>query len=197
MNPITANAAAAAETPASGPPAPELSHNEQVAKDNAAKETARVAALSPTEREIEEIRRNPKFFAKNDPEQQRLVQRLKQLVTQQTTADEAREWSEAPLATKREFYDLAPPTLPAVIAEVYEENYGWAESELITMARNEGLQSAVVRDLRDEAVKLALQVDGRPLPDDVVDAALAKYDLTPGQRAAFKKLYRELEGGGS
>jgi hypothetical protein len=54
-----------------------------------------------------------------------------------------------------------------------------------------------VRGLRDAAVKLAMQVDGKPLADDVVDAALKRYDLTDAQRARMKKLYRELEGGGS
>jgi len=56
------------------------------------------------------------------------------------------------------------------------------------MSRNLGLNKNVVRGLRDDAVKLALSVNGAPLPDDVVDRALDKYKLNGKQREALKKL---------
>ena len=192
---IVTQAAAAAAAPPDGPLVVEMSYNEAKAAEAKATETARVAALSPAERRIEEIRRDPRFMDFNHPERAALMQEYKRMVTAQVTPDEVKAWEETALATKREFYDLAPPELPGPIAEVYEQEYGWAEADMITLSRNMGLPTATVRAVRDAGVRLAMQIDGAPLSDEVVDGALKRLDLTDLQRAEFKRLFRELEGG--
>jgi hypothetical protein len=57
-----------------------------------------------------------------------------------------------------------------------------------------GLTAATVRALRQDAVNLALQIDGKPLSDDVIDHALGRHKLTTAQRVAIKKLWRSVEG---
>ena len=68
---------------------------------------------------------------------------------------------------------------------------------VLTHGRNIGLPAATVRGLRDEAVRLAMTVDGALQADEVVDRALAKYDLTANQRQTFRRLWRQLEAGGT
>ena len=116
------------------------------------------------------------------------------MVTAQTTEEERDAWETAPLSEQRKFYDLAPPTMPASIDY---EPYSWAESELITLARVEGLPTATVRGLRDEGVRLGMLVDGRPLDDETVDAALWKFALTEAQMSRVKGIFRAVEGGGA
>ena len=152
------------------------------------------AAISAGEARRQEITRS--LITNRDlkpAEREALTRELKQNITRETTPDEAKAWGEASLGEQRKFFDLAPPTLPKTIAAEYDDNFGWAESELLTISRNEGLASEQVRGLRDEAVRLGLQIDGAPLPDEVVDKALKKYGLTDKQQATFKKLWRSVE----
>lgn len=56
----------------------------------------------------------------------------------------------------------------------------------------------LVRDLRDTAVELGMQVDGCPFDEATLDYALAKYStrLTAVQRIVAKNFWRRIEGGG-
>ena len=53
------------------------------------------------------------------------------------------------------------------------DGYEWAETEMITMARNEGLEARTVRGFRDSAVQLAREAAlfGKPVSDAVLDGA--------------------------
>ena len=110
--------------------------------------------------------------------------------------EEAQAWAVAPLSEQREAFGLKPTNMPGRFDKEYTESYGGWETDFITMSRNTGLPAATVRQLRQDAINLALQVDGKPLSDDVVDHALGKHRLTQAQRVAIKRLWRQVEGGG-
>ena len=72
----------------------------------------------------------------------------------------------------------------------YQENYGAWESDLITTARNTGLDSSQVRGLRDAAIALGQEVGyrGRPAADVEIKAVLDRYRISEAQRPALVKL---------
>ncbi len=74
-----------------------------------------------------------------------------------------------------------------------------AADETRPSPRAAGLPSDLVRALRDEGIRLGMQVDGKPLSDEVVDGALKKYTgrLTATQAKALKAYWRRIEGGGA
>jgi len=196
-DPVIAQAAAAAATPADGPPAPVdvfKAYAEQKAQETAAADKARYEKMSPAERHIETIRKHPAFFDFNDPRRDELMRNYRIALENAATPEEQAAAADVTLNEAREFYDVPPPTLPSNIE--YSEYEPW-ERDALVMFRQEGFDSKTARGLRDLGVKLALQVDGAPLADDVIDYELKKFtSLTSAQRTALKAYWRLIEGGG-
>jgi hypothetical protein len=119
--------------------------------------------------------------------------------TKQATPEEAEARAQAPLSEHREFYGMAPPDLPPTVLQAYEANFSGWENDLLLDARRHGLAADVTRGLRDDGIALAMQIDGKPLDEAVLDKALAKYGdrLTSSQRANLKAYWRQIEGGAS
>lgn len=82
---------------------------------------------------------------------------------------------------------------------VYEESFSDWERDFLVDARAAGLPPHLVRALRDEGIRLGMQVDGRPQSDEVVAGALRKFAgrLTATQVTALKAYWRRIEGGGA
>jgi hypothetical protein len=78
----------------------------------------------------------------------------------------------------------------------YEEYSDWERRALIAF-RREGFSTALATGLRDAGVRLAMMVDAAPLAEEVIDTELKKVPLTPVQKAALKRYWREIEGGGA
>ena len=79
-----------------------------IAKQDATRADA-TPKLSATERELAELRNNPKLYDKNDPEQPKLVQRLKQLIAASDTPAERAAIEGADLTDHRAVYGLQEP----------------------------------------------------------------------------------------
>ena len=81
----------------------------------------------------------------------------------------------------------------------YQENYGAWESDLITTARNTGLDGSQVRSLRDAAIALGQEVGyrGRPAAHDDLVAVFDRLKVPASARAYLVKLWRQIEGGGA
>jgi hypothetical protein len=103
------------------------------------------------------------------------------------------------LREHREAFGLEPPDLPPSVLAVYEESFSDWERDFLVDARAAGLPFELVRDLRDAGVRLGMQVDGKPLSDEVVDGALKRFEgrLTATQVKALKAYWRRIEGGGA
>ncbi len=124
---------------------------------------------------------------------------LRGLIASMATPEEQQAMEGATLQDHRAAYDLAPPDLPPSVLAIYESDFSAWESDFLLAARQHGLPSDLVRDLRDAGVRLGMQVDGKPLSDELVDGALKKYAgrLTATQIKALKAYWRRIEGGGA
>jgi hypothetical protein len=78
------------------------------------------------------------------------------------------------LREQREHFGLTSPTLPTpAMVEDYEGRFSGWESDFLVATREEGFSADLVRDLRDTAVRLGMQVDRKSPGDDALDRALA------------------------
>jgi len=188
MDPIIEAAKAAAASLASGPPAPEPSYNEQKKQEAATRETARVAALTPTERRREEITKDPKYLAGDKA----LVNEMKRLIASQekpeertaTTLDEARE----------EFNVKTPDLLRSQWAR---DNWNTEDERVfLDTAHQNGWAPDLVQSLVSDYAN-ATQGSMGVVTDAMVEAFNVKYKdkLTQAEREALVKWIKE--GGAS
>jgi hypothetical protein len=225
---VIQNAMAAAETPASGPPAADPTEGRRNAimaeadywadgpKTKSLRDEMRrlVNGEQPAARPSNEQQEVPagieaRLKLLNDPKntfgihasdpkvQAAAMVELRKLVAAQDTPEQAKAFDEAPLAQQREMYGLEPPTLAKPLLLDYEENFAGWESDLLVAAKADGLDARTVRELRDLGIELGMKVDGAPLPEEVLDDALARFGkrLNERQRAGLKSYWRRIEGG--
>jgi hypothetical protein len=184
-NDITANAMNAANTPANGAPEEREARRQAITRDlvggnlSATDRRARLDELrrlttddavlarqdrerteaeanrTPPERELADLKKNPKLYEKTDPDQPMLVARLRQLLAASETADERAARTNATPEERRAQYGVGDPSLPKPWLDQYNEAYIGHESALYDVAHEHGLAAAQVRGLRDAAVELA------------------------------------------
>jgi hypothetical protein len=187
----------------STPPADAKPHIEQQKEQAAAKESARVAALSPTERRLEELNRfdNPDgVHSRDEAKQKAAMTELRKLLA--ADPEEQSALGEATLEDNRERYGLRVPgehVLPKVYAEEYEQNFSGHEHDFFVAARQHGLDTGLVSELRDEGIRMAIRAQGAPVSEDQWAAFDAKFGrrLTKTQVTALKSWWKtSVERGG-
>jgi hypothetical protein len=121
---------------------------------------------------------------------------LRELVAAGATAEEREAYATAPLSEKRQAFDLSDPDLPKPWLEDYQGFTDWEDSFLI-LAREHGMESRTVRDLRAAAIELGQVVGerGKPATDEEVNRVLDRYGVSAAARPALVKLWRAIEGG--
>jgi hypothetical protein len=124
------------------------------------------------------------------------LRELKQSLVAEETPQEQGAFDALPLAEQRDHFGLAAPDVPAFVLETWDETWGGWESTFLSRARNDGIEPGTVKGLRDLAVKLGTRVSmtGVPLDDAELDAALAKFSLSPAQKKGVLEYWRALEG---
>jgi hypothetical protein len=228
---IIANAAAAAATPATGPTidaveqqrleitkhpdwfgggpekpkllermrrltsAPEVIAAEDQAKADAA------AKLTPAQKELADLRNNPKLYDKHDPEQPKLAQRLKQLLAAEDTTEERQALADSGIEGARRLFNLDPPAAILKHQQAdYEERFAGHEQDLLLYARSEGLDTKTVTELRDYGVEMGVRLDGQRMSADD-EAAFRKAftgRLSKDQQDLLVKFWKvQVEGGTS
>jgi hypothetical protein len=169
----------------------------------AAKESARVAALTPTQRRLEKLNRyeNESGIHSKDPEKQKAAMvELRKLLA--ADPEEQSALGEATLEDNRERYGLRVPgehVLPKVYAEEYEQNFSGHEHDFFVAARQHGLDTGLVSELRDEGIRMAIRAQGAPVSEDQWAAFDAKFGrrLTKTQVTALKSWWKtSVERGG-
>jgi hypothetical protein len=202
-DPVIDNQAMAA-SPASGPPDPyegmNLGMSDRAWVAEQQQQQAKAASAAPVDpgdtkrRELTAALISGKL---TDSERAAKSRELRELIASQDTAVERAAYEDMTLAEFRRAYDVPPPELPGPYAAVYEEVYAPVERQLYVEGRAAGVPSSVLRELRDEAVRLGMEYDGRPVEDAVLDRALARHGekLTSKQRDSLKAWWRaNVEG---
>jgi len=75
---------------------------------------------------------------------------------------------DAPLEEQRSAFGLTVPderVLPRAYQEEYERDFSGHEQDFLMAAREHGLDSAVVADLRDAGIRMAIEAEGRPVTE--------------------------------
>lgn len=156
-------------------------------------------ALSPAEQRLKKANENPALWDPKHKDHEAARKELREAVAAAATPEEQQAMRDAPLEAHRSAFGLQPPDLPPMALAAYEESFSDWERDFLIDARAAGVPSDLVRALRDEGIRLGMQVDGKPLSDEVVDGVLKKYAgrLTATQAKALKAYWRRIEGGGS
>jgi len=137
------------------------------APESIAAEADAAAKATPAQKELAELRNNPKLYDKHDPEQPKLAQRLKQLLAAEDTPDERQSLVDSGIEGARRLYNLDPPA--AILKHqqaAYEERFSGHEQDLLLYARSEGLDTQTVADLRDYGVEMGMRLDGQRMTAD-------------------------------
>jgi hypothetical protein len=153
--------------------------------------TERAAAMSPAEKRVAKANADPALWDTKNTRHEAARKELREAIAAATTPEEDAAIVNSTLDEARAVFGLAPPELPSNID--YNDYSDW-ERRFLIAARQDGLDTATARGLRDAGVRLALQVDGAPLADAVIDEELNKFALTARQKQALKDFWREIEG---
>jgi hypothetical protein len=155
------------------------------------------AKMSPGEKLRMELTHELASGTLDDATRAAKLAELKKSLVAEESQEEQGAFASAPLADQREAFGLEAPDIPDFLA--YEERYGAWEQRFLVHAKNDGLESSVVKGIRDLGVKLGTKVGmtGRPIEDAELDHALARFNLTAEQRVGLKKYWRAIEGGGA
>jgi hypothetical protein len=157
--------------------------------------TEREAKISPDERRLQQITRDPQLLAGDKA----LVAEMKQIIARMEKADpeDARRREQMTLVEWREQY--RNPNLPKPWLEQYNTEFAGWEAPLYDLAHEHGLAAKQVRGLRDAAVDLGQVVGdrGRPASDADLVRIFDKYKVSPSARTALTRLWRQIEGGAS
>jgi hypothetical protein len=82
--------------------------------------------------------------------------------------------------------------LPKAYVEDYNKNYSGHEGDFLLAAREHGLDSKLVGELRDAGIRIAIEAEGRPLSEETSGAMEKRFAgrLTAGQFKALKAWWR-------
>lgn len=141
-----------------------------------------------------------------EPERAQKTQELRELLAGMATDDEKAAMASAPLEDHRSAYGLTVPdesVLPKHMQEEYEQEYSGHEGDFLLAARQQGLDSRLVGELRDAGIRMAIAADGKPVTDEAWAGAMKKFEgrLTAPQRTALRAWWKAsvegVEGGGA
>lgn len=155
------------------------------------------------EQRIAKANANPALWDKTDKDHEAARRELRAAIAAADAPKERDALVAGGITAARNIYGLTVPqaitNLGKDAVENYEQNFSPWESDFLMAAREEGLDNKTVGQLRDAGIKLALQVDGAPLSNEIVDAALKPFAgrLTATQAKALKAYWRRIEGGGA
>jgi hypothetical protein len=156
--------------------------------------------IAPDERRRQELSKDPKYLA-GDPAK---VREMRALLQKMSAAEEgAVPLDQVPLEDHRSVFGLAVPeerVLPKGYQEEYEREYSGHEMDFLVAARQHGLDSKLVGELRDVGIQLAIAAEGRPVSDEDWNAATKRFAgrLTQTQATALRTWWRaHVEGGGA
>jgi hypothetical protein len=100
--------------------------------------------------------------------QQAAMVELRKLLSDAATPEEQAAVRDAPLESHREVFGLTIPderVLPRVYQEQYEREFSGHEQDFLLAARENGLDSRLVGELRDAGIRMAIEADGKPVSD--------------------------------
>jgi len=130
-----------------------------------------------------------------DTERAPKTRELRELVAGMATAGERQAMQDAPLEEHREVFGLTVPderVMPKAWREEYETEYGGHESDFLLAARQHGLDSKLVGELRDTGIRMAIEAEGKPVSDEAWAATAKRFEgrLTKEQLTALRKWWR-------
>jgi hypothetical protein len=140
------------------------------------------------------------IYSKDPDKQKAAMVELRKLLA--ADPEEQRILGEATLEDNRSFYGLDAPgehVLPKVYAEEYEREFSGHEEDYLAAARQHGLDTTLVRELRDEGIRMAIHAQGAPVSEEQWQAFDARFGerLTKTQITALKNWWRtSVERGG-
>ncbi len=79
--------------------------------------------------------------------------------------------------------------LPKVYHEQYDREYSGHEQDFLLAAREDGLDSKLVGELRDAGIRLAIEAEGRPVTDEAWAAVVKRFEgrLTEKQFESLRR----------
>jgi hypothetical protein len=192
----TSGAAALAYQP---PPPPEdtrpyperFAEQQKNAREAAAREATE--KLSPTERRRQELMNSPDGIYSKDPVKQKAAMvEMRKLLVALETPEERDALTDARLEDHRARYGLSVPdesVMPKSYQAEYEQEYSGHEQDFLVAARQHGLDSKLVGELRDAGIRMAIEAEGRAVSDEAWGALQKRFSgrLTAGQFESLKR----------
>jgi hypothetical protein len=154
------------------------------------------AKVSPDERRRRELSRDPKYLA-GDPA---LVAEMKRVLARLESPEEKQAIDGAPLEEQRSRFGLSVPderVLPKAYQEEYERDFSGHEQDFLVAARQHGLDSKLVVELRDAGIRMAIEAEGRAVSDEAWAAVQKRFAgrLSQKQFESLKSWWRtSVEG---
>jgi hypothetical protein len=180
---------------------------EQQKDQAAAKEAARVAALTPAQKRLEELNRfnNEAGIHSKDPAKQKAAMtELRRLLVSEESPEEKTALGETTLEDHRSRFGLHVPgehILPKMHQAEYEERFSGHEADFLAASREHGLDRGLVAELRDEGIRMAVAAQGAPVSDEAWEEFDTKFGgrLTKTQITALKSWWKTSveQGAGS
>jgi hypothetical protein len=161
------------------------------------------AKLTPAEQRIKAANANPDLWNPKAPGHEAARRELREAVAAGASPAEQQAIKDASLGDHRSAFGLHDPderVLPKVWVTDYTENYGGHESDFLLAARQHGLESKLVGELRDAGIRMAIEAEGRAVTDEMWNTTMKRFEgrLTAGQAKALRAWWvASVEGGAS
>jgi hypothetical protein len=159
------------------------------------RKTEAEAKLSPAEQRIKKANANPALWDPKHPDHEAARKELREAVAAGATPEEQQAMKDAPLEEHRSAFGLTAPdewVLPKANQEEYEQEYGGHEQDFLLAARQHGLDSKLVGELRDVGIRIAIEAEGRPVSDETWAVMEKRFAgrITASQFKALKAWWR-------
>jgi hypothetical protein len=180
-----------------------LARTPEVAAAEDQKQSDAVAKASPAEQRVKRANQNPALWNPKHKGHEAAKKELREALAGAATAEQQQALVDAPLEEHRAAFGLATPderVLPKGYREEYEQEYSGHEHDFLLAAREHGLNSKLVGELRDAGIRLAIEAEGNAVTEEawgVIEKRFAGR-LTAAQFSALKAWWRKsVEGGGA
>jgi hypothetical protein len=140
------------------------------------------------------------IYSKDPDKQKAAMVELRKLLA--ADPEEQAILGQATLEDNRDRYGLGAPgehVLPKVYAEQYEQDFSGHEHDFLLAAQQHGLDTTLVRELRDEGIRMAVHAQGAPVSEEQWKAFDERFGgrLTKTQITALKSWWKtSVEQGG-
>jgi hypothetical protein len=108
-----------------------------------------------------------------------LVAEMKQILTRLESPEEMAAIEGASLEDHRSAFGLQDPSegvLPRVQVEEYTREYSGHEQDFLLAARQQGLDSKLVGELRDAGIRMAIEAEGRAVSDEAWSSMQKRFE---------------------